>query len=115
MRAPGSYAGLSVKQAELLSFLRCCQADRKPQPTYHEMREHIDVVSLSTIARAIVALEDRGYISRTLTSPPKITCLERPVKRSEVDRDVIRSQLAPFTLSQLIDEIGARGLTVMAA
>ncbi len=69
-RFPGSYSGLTVKQAELLSFIRSEDAEGRT-PSYNEMGRAVGVVK-SGIHRLIGALAERGYITRAYHSQRSI-------------------------------------------
>lgn len=62
-RAPGSYAGLTAKQAELLSYLRY-QQEAGITPSFDEMKDAMALASKSGVSRLILALEERGYVVR---------------------------------------------------
>lgn len=106
MRAPGSYSGLTVKQAELLSFIRY-QAEKGKTPSYDEMGTAIGITAKSGIARLVYALEERGYVQRLHNKARAITALEGPRPLDQ--------RLADATIRQLLDELANRGLQVTAA
>lgn len=106
MRAPGIYAGLTVKQADLLSFIRN-QAAKGKTPTYDEMAEAINISAKSGVARLVYALEERGYVQRLQNRARAITPLEGPRPLDQ--------RLGDATIRQLLDELANRGLHVSAA
>jgi repressor LexA len=102
-RAPGSYAGLTWKQAQLLSFLRDCD----DTPSFEEMKEHLGLASKSGVARLIAALEQRGYIRRTYGLARSIRVLDepQPVQPREPDREFF---LHEVPLAALLSELSRR-------
>jgi repressor LexA len=97
-RAPGSYAGLTVKQADLLSMLRRAEADNIT-PSFEEMRYALGLASKSGVARLVTALEERGYIRRQYGLARSIVCLDgRPDHR-----------LGDLKTGELVEELTARG------
>lgn len=93
-RAPGSYAGLTVMQANLLSFLRHCEAANRC-PSYDEMCDHLGLKSRSGSYHLIRALEERGYVTRLPNRARSIVCTERP--------------LSFYATGKLISELESRG------
>ena len=96
-RAPGSYAGLTVKQADLPSYLRLREAEGGC-PTFEEMKVAMGVASKSGIHRLISSLEERGYITRQSCRARSIVCSTYP--KVAVER--IRTE-------DLIAELTSRG------
>lgn len=105
-RAPGSYAGLTVKQAELLSFIRH-EALAGRTPSFDEMSAEIGVVK-SGISRLIAALTERGYVQR-------LENRARAIVVTEEQTPLPPKCLADATIMQLLGEIGRRGLRVELA
>jgi len=102
MRAPGSYAGLTVRQADLLSFIRE-RAAKGETPSYQQMADAIGLESKSGIYRLVMALEERGYVER-------IPNRARAVRPLEVDRP-----LMGVPVERLLAELVARGVIVEGA
>lgn len=110
-RAPGSYAGLTVLQADLLSLLRREQAAGR-SPSFDEMTERLGLASKSGTSRLIGALVERGYIERIPNRARAVRVLGDPKPfRASVTPD----DLEKFTIPQLIGELSARGLRVQVA
>lgn len=106
IRAPGSYAGLTVKQAELLSFIRY-QAAKGKTPSYDEMGQALHIASKSGVARLVYALEERGYVQRLHNRARAITPVDAPRP--------LDNRLHDATIRQLLDELALRGLAVSVA
>jgi repressor LexA len=106
-RAPGLYVGLTVKQAELLSFIRYQQMHGKT-PSFEEMRLAIGVASKSGIHRLVAALEERGYVQRLHGRARSIVAADAPAERPP-------SVLSEATIRQLLDELRRRGLAIQLA
>lgn len=104
MRAPGSYVGLTTKQAELLSYIRTRQ-EAGETPSYEEMVAALDLRTKSAASRLIAGLEYRGYITRHPGMARSIVAFEY----ANVP------QLHAYAASQLLDELRRRGMTVQAA
>jgi SOS-response transcriptional repressor LexA len=100
-RAPGSYVGLTTKQAELLSYIRTRQANDET-PSFEEMAAAVDIASKSGVSRLIVGLEARGYITRHPGMARSIIALEH------ADVPALRN----FAAGQLLDELRRRGMQV---
>lgn len=63
--APAKTGGLTIKQSELLDFMRSYAAQHNGiAPTYDEIMIGMGIGSKSTINRLMVGLEERGYITR---------------------------------------------------
>lgn len=101
-RYPGSYAGLTVRQADLLSFIRE-RAVEGETPSYAEMVDGIGVESKSSIHRLIRSLEERGYVER-------IPNRARAVRPLEIDRP-----LMGVPVDKLLAELAARGINLEGA
>jgi repressor LexA len=114
MRAPGSYAGLTAMQAELLSYLRSRENGGQITPSYDEMSVAVGLATKSGIHRLIVALQARGYITRIPGASRSIQCTHRPATATE-PAALGKSRLSQFTVGQLIGELETRGMKVMAA
>ena len=99
-RAPGSYAGLTERQAELLSMLRYREAGGIT-PSFEEMRQHIGFVSKSNVHRIIDALVERGYVTRLYGKARSIRCV------SSLSFDGV-------TTDELIAELSRRGVAIGA-
>lgn len=97
-RAPGSYAGLTVKQADALSYLRRAEADGVT-PSFEEMKDAMGLASKSGVSRLLNALEERGYIRRSHYRARSIVCIDgRPDHR-----------LGDLKTGELVEELTARG------
>lgn len=75
-RYPGRYDGLTVKQADLLSFIRE-RAAMNWTPSFEEMGERVGV-GKSAVHRLVVALAERGYITRLENRARAIVPVEDP-------------------------------------
>lgn len=104
-RAPGNYAGLTVKQAELLSFIRH-EAEKGRTPSYDEMALALGIASKSGVHRLVYALEERGYVQRLQNRARAITPIDGPRPLDQ--------RLHDATIRQLLDELNNRGLRVEA-
>lgn len=104
-RAPGEYSGLTIKQAELLSFLRERDADGHT-PSVQEMTENLNLSSKSGTHRLLVSLEEKGYIRRTPNRARDIVVFSSRVQEAN---------LGAATIDQLIAEMARRGLRMRAA
>lgn len=92
-RAPGSYAGLTVAQADLLSFLRRREAEGHC-PSYEEMKSAMGLHSKSGIHRLLAALEGRGYITRQFNRARSIVCSDYPrIAVKQVDTGALVAEL----------------------
>lgn len=103
-RAPGSYAGLTVRQAELLSLLRHRETDGIT-PSYDEMMSALGLSSKSAVSRLVAALQERGYIDRSYGLARSIKVRDFPIKTS-VQRDDV--DLASVSSLLLLAEIRRR-------
>jgi SOS-response transcriptional repressor LexA len=103
-RAPGSYVGLTTKQAELLSYIRTRQSAGET-PSYEEMVDALDLRTKSAVSRLIASLEYRGYITRHAGMARSIIALEH------ADVPALRN----FAAGQLLDELRRRGMQVAVA
>jgi SOS-response transcriptional repressor LexA len=101
-RAPGSYAGLTYRQAQLLSYIRT-RAAQDETPSFEEMREAIGLASKSGVARLIASLVERGYVRSPHSQARALTLVEAD-----------RVPLSNVSLAQLVDEIQRRGLRMVA-
>lgn len=102
-RAPGSYAGLTERQADLLSYLR--RQNRYGHcPTFPQMQDALGLASNSTIQYLVNQLEKRGFIRRIEGKRQSIQCVSRADAR-----------LSTYPLPSLIREIEARGMKVVPA
>lgn len=61
---PRAPAGLTRMQSRLLDYIATFSAENGFSPTYDEMRDHLDLLSKSGVARLVDGLEERGYVSR---------------------------------------------------
>lgn len=69
--------GLTDKQREVLDFLRAWAKEHDGQtPSYRQIAEGVELVSLSGVLRLLKGLEERGYISRMEQRPRSIRLLE---------------------------------------
>lgn len=104
-RAPGEYSGLTIKQAELLSFLRERDAAGNT-PSAQEMTDSLNLSSKSGTHRLLVSLEEKGYIRRTPSRARDIVVFASRVQEAN---------LGAATIDQLIAEMARRGLRMRAA
>lgn len=102
-RAPGSYAGLTVMQANLLSFIRK-EATHGRTPSFREMQDALGINSTSGVARLMTALEERGYVQRPANRARAIVASDKPART-----------LKDASITQLVAELGRRGLRVHLA
>lgn len=98
-RAPGSYAGLTVRQAELLSFIREQEA-AGVTPSFEEMAAAIGLTSKGAVHRLVESLKERGYLT-SLNGGARSTVT---VERSH------RPRLNDASIAQLIAELEQRGV-----
>lgn len=98
--------GLTDRQSAMLTLLR----GSPTTPSYKEMQDALGIASLSTIHRAIVKLEMRGYIERIDGEARSIRVLDtpRPI-HSHAD-----AFLAQATTGAVIREAHRRGYAVRA-
>jgi len=73
---------LTVKQSELLEYLRHCESLGDVAPSFDQMKSYLGLKSKSGVHRLILALEERGYILRR---PNRARAIE-VVDKSEYDR-----------------------------
>jgi len=98
-RAPGSYAGLTVRQADLLSFLRHRQ-NAGFTPSYDEMAEHLGLCK-SGIHRLLSGLQARGYIERGYGMARSVRVFDEPYRKNPLER---------FPTEALTAELQRRGV-----
>ena len=110
-RAPGSYAGLTSKQAELLSYLRHRQ-EAGETPTFEEMRDAVDLASKSGVHRLLSGLEERGYVTRLFGRTRAITVHSVALPVEERQPVPTRAALGNFSIPALLDELSRRGLRI---
>lgn len=104
-RAPGSYAGLTVAQAELLSFIRW-EAEAGRTPSYEEMKSALGLASKSGVLRLLTALEERGFIIRLPNRARAIALVEEP---TPLRRKPPEFSLDYFTSAELAKALRNRG------
>jgi SOS-response transcriptional repressor LexA len=74
MRQP---LALTLRQNELLSFIRRYSADKNGvSPTFDEMKDHLGLSSKSGISRMVAAMEERGAIRRLKNRARAIVVVE---------------------------------------
>jgi SOS-response transcriptional repressor LexA len=56
--------GLTARQRELLLFIRRHISETGIAPSFDQMKDELHLASKSGVHRMILALEDRGYITR---------------------------------------------------
>lgn len=56
---------LTAKQAEVLNLIEAAIAEHGRAPSYREIAAQLNVLAVSSIHRSVVALEERGFITRT--------------------------------------------------
>jgi len=98
-RAPGSYAGLTVKQAELLSFLRHRQR-AGVTPSYDEMASALGIYK-SGVFRLLTGLQARGYVERGYGMARSVRVF---------DESYQKNPLARFPIEALTAELQRRGV-----
>ncbi|WP_068305841.1 LexA family transcriptional regulator [Pararhodobacter sp. CCB-MM2] len=91
-----SSLALTDQQRAALACIRHSIAERGFPPTYDEMMADLGLLSKSSIARLIDALEVRGCIARRKGSARSIILLEDPIISTA---DAIATVLARCTLS----------------
>ena len=99
---------LTIKQRELLNFLRDYEHKHQASPSFDEMRQAIGLASKSGIHRLISGLEERGFIRRLANRARAIeiirnenTALETNQKiDTNTDTNIIH---APFQTSYQIE------------
>lgn len=96
-RFPGRYDGLTVKQADLLSFIRAEAAEGRT-PSYIEMQEHMGLSSTSGVHRLMLALKERGYVEQPYHRARSVIALDRKPR-----------PLADSETNELIAELKRRG------
>jgi SOS-response transcriptional repressor LexA len=69
---------LSPRQRKCLDFIRAHVKAHGCSPSFDEIRAHICVASLATVAKIIRALEEGGYVSRTPSIARSIEPLQTP-------------------------------------
>ncbi len=104
-RSPGSYAGLTVKQADLLSYLRS-EANEDRTPSFDEMTVALGLSSKSGTNRLLLALEERGYIERRKNRARSLIVFDESQKGRTV---------GTATIEQLLRELANRGLRISVA
>lgn len=62
--APAGQFGLTMRQAEILAFLRCHKSPTGQGPTFEEIQIGCGLSSKSVVARAVQGLERRGFVRR---------------------------------------------------
>jgi repressor LexA len=97
IRFPGRYDGLTVKQADLLSFIRVCAAEGHT-PSFVEMQEHMGLASKSGVHRLMAALKERGYVEQAYHRARSVVALDRKPR-----------PLADSETAELIAELTRRG------
>jgi repressor LexA len=110
-REPGSYTGLTVAQADMLSFLRKRHREGYT-PTFDEMQGALGLTSKSHVSRLLVALEERGYIDRLPNRARAITVYAEPVKASILPTP---TELRRVPLSAMLEELNRRGFRAVRA
>lgn len=107
-RAPGSYAGLTVRQADLLSYLRHEEKAGR-SPSYLEMQAALQLSSRSNVNRLVVSLCERGYIERIPHKPRSLRVLQKPLPPRSIPDEDVEELLSRFTMAQLAAEMVRRG------
>ncbi|MGF6174345.1 LexA family protein [Ensifer sp. 4252] len=76
-RATRQPLGLTLRQNELLGFIRSYSADKGGvSPTFDEMKDHLRLSSKSGISRMVAAMEERGAIRRLKNRARAIVVVE---------------------------------------
>lgn len=107
-RAPGRYDGLTVKQADLLSFIRERAADGET-PSFEEMKGALGLKSKSGIHRLIEALEERGYIVRAINRARAIVLVDNPDPIIAASLRGRSRALVGIPTHELVNALKARG------
>ncbi|HEX8414748.1 MAG TPA: MarR family transcriptional regulator [Sphingomicrobium sp.] len=110
-RAPGQYSGLTVLQAELLSYLRHRDAAGNT-PTFNEIQTELGMTSRGNVHRLLGVLEDRGYIRRQPNRARAIMVFDVAEPAAAMATD---SELRRVPLAAILRELTRRGLHVSTA
>lgn len=70
--------GLTVRQSDVLNFIRAYHAERGFAPSYGEIADGVGLGSKSGVARIIEGLVERGYIGRMPHQARSIVVLGAP-------------------------------------
>ncbi|UIJ43777.1 MarR family transcriptional regulator [Sphingomonas cannabina] len=103
-RAPGSYQGLTVKQAELLSYLRFYIAESGGvPPSFDEMAEAMELAK-SNVHRLVRGLEERGYVTRSANRARSIIVHDQPATPYHI--------LLNASVAELLDALNRKGVQI---
>lgn len=106
-RYPGDYSGLTVRQADLLSFLRSEQAVGRT-PSFQEMCGALGLASRGGVSRLLVDLEERGYLERMPNRARAIRVFDKP-------RALDGKALGQYPIQALFAELKRRGVILEAS
>lgn len=98
---------LTRKQHQLLMILKAAEAEERPCPSFHEIKDAMGLSSKSGVHRLIDALEERGFIERLRNRARAIRVLPDPhlSPRTTIPSD--------FETDELILELAARGYGIV--
>lgn len=89
----------TVRQNELLAFIRAYAEEHQTSPNFDEMALHMKVNSKSAIHRLLVALEERGLVRRLHGRARAIEVIDRS---SGEKRRLLAVQLAQVARAQFV-------------
>jgi repressor LexA len=75
---------ISIRQREILDYIRDTVADRGYPPSVREIGEAVGLSSPSTVHSHLSTLEASGHLRRDPTKPRAIEILDAPVTRTDV-------------------------------
>lgn len=113
-RAPGRYDGLTVKQADLLSFIRSEAAEIRT-PSFEEMKDALGLSSKSGVHRLLTSLEQRGFITRLPGYARNVVAVDNPVPPGPRERPAIEIAVGSMSTDHLIGELRRRGFQFVGA
>ena len=95
---------LTIKQRELLNFLRDYEHKHQASPSFDEMRQAIGLASKSGIHRLISGLEERGFIRRLANRARAIEIIRNENTALETNQKTDTNIIhAPFQTSSQIE------------
>ena len=110
---------LTQKQLDLLEFIQKRLSKNGVPPSFHEMKEALDLRSKSGIHRLITALEERGFIKRLANRARAIEIVKMPNSsefQNNTKSDIYSSTRTPFSAnssSAPIESVNANEIPVM--
>ena len=99
---------LTLKQAELLAFIKQYQEYRHCTPSFEEMKEGLGLKSKSGVQRLIEAMVERGYIRRLHNRARCMEVVQQPELRENSCVTLWRA-LDTVPTADLLTEIRRRG------